>query len=171
MILLIFTDDSPLSEAFPRTSEVKKLKKKKKSKVERSSSSTQLVIETSSNASENNNDQKVGAGGTNHPRNRWRCMQPRLCNYCWKTFSNSFNLKQHIVNVHIQSQGVSCSLCDKVVKNKWYLRKHLVTAHGAPLKRVNPKTTGSKPENGNSIEPGVETSGGTMEETIPNIQP
>ena len=151
---------------------MKKLKKKKKSKVERSSSSNQLVIETSS-ASENNNDQKVvgGAGGTNHPRNRWRCMQPRLCNYCWKTFSNSFNLKQHIVNVHIQSQGVSCSLCDKVVKNKWYLRKHLVTAHGAPLKRVNPKTTGScKPENGNSIE-GVETSGGTMEETIPNIQP
>ena len=73
-----------------------------------------------------------------HPRNRWRCMQPRLCNYCWKTFSNSFNLKQHIVNVHIQSQGVTCNLCNKVVKNKWYLRKHLVTAHGAPLKRVKP---------------------------------
>ena len=71
-----------------------------------------------------------------HPRNRWRCMQPRVCNYCWKTFSNSFNLKQHIVNVHVQSQGVACSLCEKVVKNKWYLRKHLVTAHGAPLKRV-----------------------------------
>lgn len=77
-----------------------------------------------------------------HPRNKWRCMQPRLCNYCWKTFSNSFNLKQHIVNVHIQSQGVTCNLCSKVVKNKWYLRKHLVTAHGAPLKRVKPETTG-----------------------------
>lgn len=78
------------------------------------------------------------AGGQSlvtHPRQRWRCMQPRLCNYCWKTFSNSFNLKQHIVNVHIQSQGVNCNICDKVVKNKWYLRKHLVTAHGAPLKR------------------------------------
>jgi Zinc finger, C2H2 type len=62
-------------------------------------------------------------------------MQPRVCNYCWKTFSNSFNLKQHIVNVHVQSQGVTCSVCKKVVKNKWYLRKHLVTAHGAPLKR------------------------------------
>ena len=62
-------------------------------------------------------------------------MQPRVCNYCWKTFSNSFNLKQHIVNVHVQSQGVACSVCKKVVKNKWYLRKHLVTAHGAPLKR------------------------------------
>ena len=84
---------------------------------------------------DNNNTENNGT----HPRNRWRCMQPRLCNYCWKTFSNSFNLKQHIVNVHIQSQGVSCSLCDKVVKNKWYLRKHLVTAHGAPLKRVTTK--------------------------------
>ena len=49
-----------------------------------------------------------------HPRNRWRCMQPRVCEYCWKTFSNSFNLKQHIVNVHIQSQGVTCTMCDKV---------------------------------------------------------
>ena len=88
-------------------------------------------------------------------------MQPRVCEYCWKTFSNSFNLKQHIVNVHIQSQGVACTMCEKVlknhsllililnfqvVKNKWYLRKHLVTAHGAPLKRAKgspaePKTT------------------------------
>ena len=101
--------------------------------------------------------------GATHPRNRWRCMQPRVCEYCWKTFSNSFNLKQHIVNVHIQSQGVACTMCEKVqhkktilllilildfqvVKNKWYLRKHLVTAHGAPLKRAKgspaePKTT------------------------------
>merc|ERR1719430_1933402 len=78
-----------------------------------------------------------------HPRNRWRCMQPRVCQYCWKTFSNSFNLKQHIVNVHIQSQGVSCNVCGKVVKNKWYLRKHLVTAHGAPLKRSKGATTDS----------------------------
>jgi hypothetical protein len=87
-----------------------------------------------------------------HPRNRWRCMQPRLCNYCWKTFSNSFNLKQHIVNVHIQSQGVTCSLCDKVVKNKWYLRKHLVTAHGAPLKRVTNKSTKDGLESSGSTE-------------------
>ena len=81
------------------------------------------------------NGANAGSGPVTHPRQRWRCMQPRLCNYCWKTFSNSFNLKQHIVNVHIQSQGVNCNICDKVVKNKWYLRKHLVTAHGAPLKR------------------------------------
>ena len=85
---------------------------------------------------ENNSAEEGGKDAApTHPRQRWRCMQPRLCNYCWKTFSNSFNLKQHIVNVHIQSQGVNCNICDKVVKNKWYLRKHLVTAHGAPLKR------------------------------------
>lgn len=96
---------------------------------------------------QDNNNENNG-----HPRNRWRCMQPRLCNYCWKTFSNSFNLKQHIVNVHIQSQGVSCSLCDKVVKNKWYLRKHLVTAHGAPLKRVTAKN--ATKENGDSSNAG-----------------
>ncbi|QQP41451.1 Broadcomplex core protein isoform, partial [Caligus rogercresseyi] len=81
----------------------------------------------------------------------WRCMQPRICNYCWKTFSNSFNLKQHIVNVHVQSQGV--------VKNKWYLRKHLVTAHGAPLKRVKgsdkaapPSSKSSPPNNNNNVD-------------------
>lgn len=84
---------------------------------------------------ETNSSEVVRESPATHPRQRWRCMQPRLCNYCWKTFSNSFNLKQHIVNVHIQSQGVNCNICDKVVKNKWYLRKHLVTAHGAPLKR------------------------------------
>jgi hypothetical protein len=70
-----------------------------------------------------------------HPRKRWRCMQPRQCVHCFKTFSNSFNLKQHTINVHVQSVGVACHLCEKVVKNKWYLRKHLVTAHHAPLKR------------------------------------
>ncbi len=63
-------------------------------------------------------------------------MQPRKCPYCFKIFSNSFNLKQHTINVHIQSQGVACNVCEKVVKNKWYLRKHLVTAHNAPLKRA-----------------------------------
>ena len=86
-------------------------------------------------AADGKQQQPGGAGS--HPRNRWRCMQPRICPYCWKTFSNSFNLKQHTINVHIQSQGVTCDVCEKVVKNKWYLRKHLVTAHGAPLKRAS----------------------------------
>ena len=73
-------------------------------------------------------------------------MQPRQCPYCLKQFSNSFNLKQHTINVHIQSQGVQCHICDKVVKNKWYLRKHLVTAHGAPLKRSKDGTALNKSE-------------------------
>ena len=95
-----------------------------------------------------------GEGGivATHPRNRWRCMQPRVCNYCWKTFSNSFNLKQHIVNVHIQSQGVSCNVCEKVVKNKWYLRKHLVTAHGAPLKRAKGQVYNDGPDQNDNLE-------------------
>ena len=93
---------------------------------------------------------KAGAAQNNsnnnssHPRNRWRCMQPRVCPYCWKTFSNSFNLKQHTVNVHMESAGVPCHICQKVVKNKWYLRKHLVTAHGAPLKRSKDGTALNK---------------------------
>ena len=91
-------------------------------------------------------------------------MQPRVCNYCWKTFSNSFNLKQHIVNVHVQSQGVACSLCDKVVKNKWYLRKHLVTAHGAPLKRV-------KTADGGIAVPASASDGKTPEERPPQHLP
>jgi hypothetical protein len=95
-----------------------------------------------------------GAAVVTHPRNRWRCMQPRVCNYCWKTFSNSFNLKQHIVNVHVESQGVACSVCKKVVKNKWYLRKHLVTAHGAPLKRAKAGGGGAAERNGAS-DPGA----------------
>ena len=80
-------------------------------------------------------------------------MQPRVCEYCWKTFSNSFNLKQHIVNVHIQSQGVACNVCEKVVKNKWYLRKHLVTAHGAPLKRAKGGPPETRPEHPDTLEP------------------
>lgn len=115
-----------------------KVRKKKKKKVEDKRDQSLLDggdVSPAAKAEKSSQQQQQDQ----HPRNRWRCMQPRLCNYCWKTFSNSFNLKQHIVNVHIQSQGVTCSLCEKVVKNKWYLRKHLVTAHGAPLKRVKSK--------------------------------
>ena len=146
------TTDDQTHETNDVTSPGPKIKKKKNKLKKDQSSNTNRISSSlsantitnaeSDNANDNNNDSSIGSS---HPRNRWRCMQPRLCNYCWKTFSNSFNLKQHIVNVHIQSQGVTCTLCEKVVKNKWYLRKHLVTAHGAPLKRV----TGNKnKENG-----------------------
>ncbi|XP_059083351.1 broad-complex core protein isoforms 1/2/3/4/5-like [Tigriopus californicus] len=107
------------------------------------------------NNNNNNSTANSATGNGTHPRNRWRCMQPRVCPYCWKTFSNSFNLKQHTINVHIQSQGVTCEICEKVVKNKWYLRKHLVTAHGAPLKRSKDGSGAIKQVNSNTGEGGV----------------
>ena len=96
-------------------------------------------------------------------------MQPRICPYCWKTFSNSFNLKQHTINVHIQSQGVACEVCEKVVKNKWYLRKHLVTAHGAPLKRstkVNDKGAKAAAKVNNNEEAEVDLGGHSENEEV-----
>lgn len=72
----------------------------------------------------------------------WSCMQPRACAHCNRTFSNKFNLKQHIENVHTPSQALPCHICKRSFKNKWYLRKHSVTAHGAPLRRI--KTSGGK---------------------------
>lgn len=50
-------------------------------------------------------------------------------------FSNKFNLKQHILNMHTVGRELACDLCHKKVKNKWYLRRHHVTHHGAPLKK------------------------------------
>lgn len=72
----------------------------------------------------------------------WSCMQPRSCTHCNRTFSNKFNLKQHIENVHTPSQALPCHICNRSFKNKWYLRKHSVTAHGAPLRRI--KTSAGK---------------------------
>ena len=150
--MLIVNDDVPFIPVVDRsTSSGRRASKTGKSS--KKASNQNLNPETQGLVANNNNNNHDGGQiqppgedddqQSQHPRNKWRCMQPRLCNYCWKTFSNSFNLKQHIVNVHIQSQGVTCSLCSKVVKNKWYLRKHLVTAHGAPLKRVKPDAAGT----------------------------
>lgn len=78
----------------------------------------------------------LSAGGPEDRRSRqWSSRQPRVCPICNGLFSNKFNLKQHIVNVHTNSAGVECTLCKKVCKNKWYRRRHEVVVHGAPLKR------------------------------------
>ena len=66
----------------------------------------------------------------------WGCMQPRSCPLCNRTFSNKFNLKQHIENVHSPGKPVPCQICNRLFKNKWYLRKHCVTTHNAPLRRI-----------------------------------
>jgi len=65
----------------------------------------------------------------------WKSRQPRMCQYCNRMFSNKFNLKQHILNMHTVGREMSCEICNKKVKNKWYLRRHHVTHHGAPLKK------------------------------------
>jgi len=75
-------------------------------------------------------------GGSPRYRQRWRCMQPSVCPHCLRTFSNAFNLKQHIVNVHTFGNETKCEVCGKLQKNKWYLRKHMVKSHNAPLRRV-----------------------------------
>lgn len=65
----------------------------------------------------------------------WKSRQPRMCQYCQRMFSNKFNLKQHILNMHTVGRELMCEICQKKVKNKWYLRRHHVTHHGAPLKK------------------------------------
>jgi hypothetical protein len=65
----------------------------------------------------------------------WKSRQPRMCQFCNRMFSNKFNLKQHILNMHTVGREMQCEICNKKVKNKWYLRRHHVTHHGAPLKK------------------------------------
>jgi hypothetical protein len=66
---------------------------------------------------------------------KWKSRQPKLCVHCDRYFSNQFNLKQHILNMHTIGGDVRCDKCNKTVKNKWYLRRHHVTHHNAPLKK------------------------------------
>jgi len=66
----------------------------------------------------------------------WNSRQPGICPICQRVFSNKFNLKQHIINIHTTGEGVECDSCHKMCKNKWYLRRHQVTHHGAPLRRI-----------------------------------
>lgn len=65
----------------------------------------------------------------------WKSRQPTECDFCKRMFSNKFNLKQHILNMHSTGGEVRCEQCGKLVKNKWYLRRHKVTHHGAPLRK------------------------------------
>lgn len=75
-------------------------------------------------------------------RGEWKCMQPRRCHLCFKVFSNSGNLRQHISNMHLPCQAVPCQVCHRVFKNKEYLRKHHVQTHNAPLRRPRPNSAG-----------------------------
>ncbi|KAJ1529421.1 hypothetical protein ONE63_006200 [Megalurothrips usitatus] len=102
------------------------------------SGGTLLNMENLANFAYSNGNALENGGGLNRrsTTNSWSCMQPRSCAHCNRTFSNKFNLKQHIENVHTPSQALPCQICNRSFKNKWYLRKHSVTAHGAPLRRI-----------------------------------
>ncbi|KAA0202051.1 hypothetical protein HAZT_HAZT003583 [Hyalella azteca] len=71
----------------------------------------------------------------------WHSRQPGICPICQRVFSNKFNLKQHIINIHTTGEGIKCAACHKLCKNKWYLRRHQVTHHGAPLRRGKAEAT------------------------------
>ena len=71
----------------------------------------------------------------------WHSRQPGICPICRRMFSNKFNLKQHIINIHTAGGDVECQQCKKKCKNKWYLRRHQVTHHGAPLRKNRQETS------------------------------
>lgn len=77
----------------------------------------------------------LSMSSTSNEGKRWKSRQPKLCIHCDRYFSNQFNLKQHILNMHTVGGDVRCDKCNKTVKNKWYLRRHQVTHHNAPLKK------------------------------------
>ncbi|XP_034250774.1 broad-complex core protein isoforms 1/2/3/4/5-like isoform X1 [Thrips palmi] len=109
------------------------------------SGGTLLNMENLANFTFNNGnslDNSLGLNRRTPTTSSWSCMQPRSCTHCNRTFSNKFNLKQHIENVHTPSQAIPCHICNRSFKNKWYLRKHCVTSHGAPLRRI--KTSAGK---------------------------
>merc|ERR1719192_2735323 len=78
---------------------------------------------------------RASSQSSNGEGKRWKSRQPKLCIHCDRYFSNQFNLKQHILNMHTVGGDVRCDKCNKTVKNKWYLRRHHVTHHNAPLKK------------------------------------
>lgn len=55
------------------------------------------------------------------------------CPHCCREYSNVWNLKQHIVNVHVHTaaeEWESCTLCGKKFKTRQYLTMHQYRVHG-----------------------------------------
>lgn len=66
--------------------------------------------------------------------------QPKpVCPLCGKEYSNAGNLKQHIMNIHLQMSSENrevCRLCGKMFKTKQYLHTHLLQLHGIRQRAV-----------------------------------
>jgi len=55
------------------------------------------------------------------------------CPHCCREYSNVWNLRQHIVNVHVHTateEWESCTLCGKKFKTRQYLTMHQYRVHG-----------------------------------------
>lgn len=55
------------------------------------------------------------------------------CPFCGRVYSSPSNLRQHVINVHVQTsedQWHRCDICSKKCKTKHYLINHKLQAHG-----------------------------------------
>ncbi|PSN37515.1 abrupt [Blattella germanica] len=62
------------------------------------------------------------------------------CPHCYREYSNVWNLKQHIVNVHVQTsaeQWETCNQCGKKFKTRQYLTMHQYRVHGIKHREQN----------------------------------
>lgn len=63
-----------------------------------------------------------------------------LCRYCGRTYSSTSNLKQHVLNVHVQTSAEcweTCDLCGKRCKTKQYMANHRLQVHGIRQRQQN----------------------------------
>jgi hypothetical protein len=62
------------------------------------------------------------------------------CPHCCREYSNVWNLKQHIVNVHVHTateEWESCVMCGKKFKTRQYLTMHQYRVHGIKHREQN----------------------------------
>lgn len=63
-----------------------------------------------------------------------------VCRYCGRTYSSPSNLKQHVLNVHVEPPAENwktCDVCGKRCKTKHYLTNHQLQAHGIRQRQHN----------------------------------
>lgn len=73
------------------------------------------------------------AGGKEEEEEQQQHQTRPTCPHCGREYSNVWNLKQHIVNVHVHTaaeEWESCTLCGKKFKTRQYLTMHQYRVHG-----------------------------------------
>ncbi|ESO03657.1 hypothetical protein HELRODRAFT_80117, partial [Helobdella robusta] len=59
--------------------------------------------------------------------------QTFTCNYCFKTFTQSSNYKNHI-RTHSDDRPYICDICDIGFKERYHLKKHILFKHSTEAK-------------------------------------